>query len=76
MDLDGFLMKPQINMIGHFFSFFFFWEMGLSCFPNHQSEIMIDADLITLLYNLELGFHFFFFPDKPNKGGLLSLHCP
>ena len=63
MDFDGFLKMPQINMIGHFFSFFFylFWEMGLSCFPNHQSEIMIDADLITLLYNLELGFFFFFF---------------
>ena len=57
------------------FFILFFWEMGLSCFPNHQSEIMIDADLVTLLYNLELGFPFFF-PDKPNKGGLLSLHCP
>ena len=34
-----------------------FWEMVLSCFPNHQSEIMIDAYLIALLNDLELDFH-------------------
>ena len=30
--------------------------MVLSRFPNYQSEIMIDAYLIALLYDMELGF--------------------
>ena len=31
-----------------------FWGIVFSCFPILQSEMMIDADLIPLLYNLEL----------------------
>ena len=58
--------SPKSIWIGHFFSSFFL-KMVLSCFPNLQSTwIMIDVDLIALLYDLELGFHFVF-SDKPNK---------
>ena len=31
--------------------------MVLNRFPNHQLEIMINALLVALLYDLELGFH-------------------
>ena len=71
----GFVWKPEINMDRALF-FILFLKMVLSCFPNHQSTwILIDVDLIALLYDLELGFHFcflwqtklgffFFFLDK------------
>ena len=40
-------------MGSHFFHHLF-WLIFFSCFLNLQSEMMIDADLIPLLYNLEL----------------------
>ena len=46
--------SPKSTLIGHSFSFS---EMVLNRFPNHQLEIMIDALLIALLYDFELGFH-------------------
>ena len=45
--------EAQINMGSHFFHHLF-WLIFFSCFLNLQSEMMIDADLIPLLYNLEL----------------------
>ena len=38
--------------------------MVLNRFPNHQLEIMIDALLIALLYDLELGFHILVSPTN------------
>ena len=45
--------QPRYVTLFHFL----FSEMVLNRFPNHQLEIMIDALLIALLYDLELGFH-------------------
>ena len=49
-------------MESHFFHHLF-WGIVFSCFSNLHSEIMTDADLIPLLYNLELISIF-----SPNKG--------
>ena len=45
--LKGPNLHGEVTIFRHLF-----WEIVFSCFPNLQSEIMIDANLIILLYNL------------------------
>ena len=52
-NIYGFVLKGP-NQNGESFFIIFFRELFFSCFLNLQWEMMIDADIIPPLYNLEL----------------------